>query len=108
MKTVVRIFLLGVLLLAVPAFAEDATPQVVIDKFAYAPTALTVAAGTKVTWVNKDDTPHTVVENNKKFRSAALDTGDSYSYTFTEPGTYHYFCTFHPKMVGTVTVTAKN
>lgn len=99
------LILWGVLVfLSVPVHAADADKQVVIDKYNFTPAEITVSVGTKVTWLNKDDTPHTVVENDKKFRSAALDTGDSYSHTFDAPGTYHYFCSFHPKMVGTVTV----
>jgi len=95
------------LLLASPAFAADAPAnQITIDQYMYMPATLTVATGTKVTWVNKDEIPHTIVDSAepKAFRSAALDTDETYSYTFTKPGTYQYFCTLHPKMVGTIIV----
>jgi plastocyanin len=64
-----------------------------------------VKAGTTVEWVNRDDIPHVVVSDDKKtFKSKALDTDDKFSYTFTTPGTYSYFCSVHPKMTGRVVV----
>jgi plastocyanin len=93
------------MLLASPVFAADASAnQIAISEYMYAPATLTIVAGTKVTWVNHDEVPHTIVDTDKAFRSGALDTDDTYSYTFTKPGTYHYFCTLHPKMVGTIVV----
>jgi plastocyanin len=79
---------------------------VVIDNFSFGPNALTVTAGTTVTWTNKDDEPHTVVSDADKplFKSGALDTDDSFSFTFDKPGTYKYFCSIHPRMQGTITV----
>jgi plastocyanin len=65
-----------------------------------------VKAGTTVTWINEDDAPHTVASSNKLFKSKALDTGDKFSFTFTTPGTYAYFCSVHPHMTGTVVVEA--
>ena len=92
-------------LLASPVFAADAPAnQIVINEYMYMPATLNVVTGTKVTWINHDDVPHTIVDTDKAFRSSALDTDDTYSYTFTKPGTYHYFCTLHPKMVGTIVV----
>jgi plastocyanin len=76
-----------------------------IDNFTFSPAVLTVAKGTTVTWVNHDDIPHTVVNKDKAFRSKALDTDDSFSYTFTTSGTFDYFCGLHPHMVGKVVVT---
>lgn len=82
-----------------------ATAEVKIDNFSFTPNAITVAAGTKVTWVNRDDIPHTVVSDDKQmFRSKALDTDQSFSFTFDKPGTYPYFCSLHPKMTGKVVV----
>ena len=79
--------------------------QVKIDNFTFAPTPLTVAAGTTVQWLNRDDIPHTVVSDDKTtFKSKALDTDENYSYTFTKAGTYTYFCSIHPKMTGKVVV----
>jgi plastocyanin len=80
--------------------------QVVIDNFAFNPPTLTVAAGTKVTWINRDDVPHTATSTVKPraFHSGTLDTDDKFSHVFTQRGTYEYFCAVHPKMVGKVIV----
>lgn len=78
--------------------------QVVIENFSFAPATLTVNAGTKVTWINHDDEPHTVDENDKRFKSGAMDTRDQFSYTFSSPGTFGYFCALHPKMTGQIIV----
>lgn len=76
-----------------------------IDNFAFSPGALTVTAGSAVTWVNRDDIPHNVTSTSGAFRSPALDTGEKYSRKFAEPGEYAYFCSLHPKMTGKVVVT---
>jgi plastocyanin len=86
--------------------AEAAPNTIEISNFSFAPAALTVPVGTTVTWVNDDDEPHTVVESNTLFKSHALDTGDKFSFTFTTPGKFQYFCTIHAHMVGTVVVEA--
>ncbi len=78
--------------------------QVTIDNFSFTPATLTVPAGTTVTWVNRDDVPHTVASDNNKFRSRALDTDEKFSYTLSDPGTYEYYCSIHPKMTGKVVV----
>ena len=96
-------------LCVVSAFRVDAAvPEatVRIDNFTFSPAALTVVAGTKVTWVNGDDIPHTVVETNRAFRSKALDTEDTFSFTFKDPGEFSYFCSLHPHMTGTIVVKA--
>jgi len=84
--------------------AAAAPNEVMIENFSFAPATITVKAGTKVTWINHDDVPHTVDENDKRFRSGTMDTDDQYSYTFTSPGTFNYFCALHPKMTGQVIV----
>jgi plastocyanin len=100
--------LLGPVVGAMLAFgavaAQDATDVIMIDNFTFTPKELTVAVGTTVKWVNHDDIPHTVVEKKTTFRSKALDTDDSYSFTFTSAGTFDYFCGLHPHMVGQVIV----
>ena len=100
--------LLGPVVGAMLAFgavaAQDATDVITIDNFTFTPKELTVAVGTTVKWVNHDDIPHTVVEKKTIFRSKALDTDDSYSFTFTSAGTFDYFCGLHPHMVGQVIV----
>jgi plastocyanin len=92
---------------------RDSSPQdkamaseVKIDNFSFAPQALTVAVGTTVTWTNRDDIPHTVVSTDdpKAFKSKVLDTDEKFSFTFSKPGNYAYFCSVHPKMTGKVTV----
>ena len=75
-----------------------------IDNFSFSPKALTVKAGTTVTWTNHDDIPHNVVSTEKKFSSPVLDTDQNFSFTFSEPGSYPYFCKIHPMMTGTVIV----
>jgi len=76
-----------------------------IDNFTFEPQEITVDAGTTVKWVNRDDIPHTVVSDDKTtFKSKALDTDDAFSFTFSKPGTYPYFCSIHPKMTGKVVV----
>lgn len=88
------------------ARAEDAAVQ--IDNFAFSPPSLTVKAGTTVTWRNKDDIPHTVASSTRVFKSGALDTDDSYSFTFNEPGSYQYFCSLHPHMTAKIVVEPAN
>ena len=91
------------LLAATPAQAEDAAIK--IGNFTFGPQELKVKAGTTVTWVNEDDIPHTVVSPNN-FRSKPLDSEDKFSFTFSTPGTYKYFCSLHPHMTGTIVVEA--
>jgi amicyanin len=85
-----------------PALAAD--EEVMIDNFTFSPQTLTIKAGTKVTWTNRDDIPHTVASTTKAFKSPALDTDDTYSFTFTAAGNFEYFCSLHPHMTGTIVV----
>ena len=76
-----------------------------IDNFSFGPAEITIPAGTTVTWTNNDDVPHVVSsDDNKMFKSKALDTDDHFSYTFTKPGTYNYYCAIHPKMTAKIVV----
>jgi plastocyanin len=75
-----------------------------IDNFVFSPAAVTVPAGTTVQWTNHDDIPHNVVSEDKSFKSKVIETDKNFSYTFTKPGTYSYFCSIHPKMTGKVVV----
>ena len=85
--------------------SEGAVPNSIeVKDFMFTPTTLTVNAGDKVTWVNRDDEPHTVVSDTGMFRSSAMDPGESFSFKFDKPGTYHFTCSIHPRMVGTIVV----
>ena len=77
-----------------------------IGNFTFQPSMLTVPAGTVLKWVNDDDEPHTVIgtDPGSPVKSLPLDTGEAYSITLTKRGTYHYFCSLHPHMTGTVIV----
>jgi plastocyanin len=111
-KNVVRIFVFALLLVAAFSFAvkgesnctvAQAAPnemEVKIDNFSFGPQSLSVSPGTKVTWKNRDDIPHTVVSTEGVFKSRVLDTDETFSFTFDKPGTYPYFCSVHPKITG--------
>ena len=87
------------------AMASEADgAQIVIKDFMFAPMDVKIKAGSKVTWVNKDDEPHNVVSDSGLFRSSALDTDENFSFKFDKPGTYRFVCSIHPRMVGTITV----
>jgi plastocyanin len=87
---------------AAPASAGKA--EVKIDNFSFSPVALTVKAGTQITWTNGDDIPHTVVSNGHTFKSKVLGTGEKFTFTADKPGTYSYSCSIHPNMTGKVVV----
>ena len=86
--------------------APAADAKVQIDQYAFLPQRITVKPGTTVTWTNDDDDSHTVASSSKLFKSKALYTADKFSFTFTTPGTYDYFCSLHPHMTGAVVVEA--
>jgi plastocyanin len=75
-----------------------------IDNFSFGPATITIPAGTTVIWTNNDDVPHVVASDDKVFKSKALDTDDRFSFTFTKPGTYNYYCAIHPKMTARIVV----
>ena len=107
---------LGLLVLSVslPAQAKAPTPPVMvadvagskitIENYEFNPATLTVPAGTSVTWTNRDDDPHTVTSSENVFASPGLDIDETFSYTFSTPGTYTYHCNLHPHMTGTIVV----
>ena len=98
----VAVALAAVVLLPVTGARAD-DMEVHIDNFVFAPAELTVKVGTTVTWTNRDDIPHTIVSAGK-FRSKALDTDNTFSFTFTTAGDYKYFCSLHPHMTGMIKV----
>lgn len=77
-----------------------------IENFAFSPEPIEIKVGTTVTWTNLDSAPHTVSQTGGGFESGKMDQGATFSFTFTEAGTFEYFCQFHPNMKGTVIVTA--
>lgn len=84
--------------------SQGAQVAVSIANFAYDPTPVTVAVGDTVTWTNNDGVPHTVTANDGTFQSGTLQPGQSFSFTFTAPGTIDYHCEFHANMSGQVVV----
>jgi plastocyanin len=93
----------------IPALVAVAAPpaptvDLNIAKFAFAPKEITIAPGTRITWTNRDETPHTVTSNDKSFASKGLDTDDKFEHTFASEGDFSYICTVHPFMTGVVHV----
>ena len=101
--TLAVLLALPVLSGASTASAED-TAKILVENFMFTPNSLTVRVGTTVTWTNLDVEPHTVSSDTGLFRSGALDTNDSFAFEFDEPGTYHFTCSIHPQMVGTIVI----
>ena len=94
--------------LATAIRAAAATPAPTVDlnisKFAFVPKEITIAPGTTIVWINRDETPHTVTSNNKSFASKGLDTGDKFEHSFASEGDFTYTCTIHPFMTAVVHV----
>jgi len=93
-----------VLVGALPASSAGPAPQIEIRNHEYSPATLTIAAGTAVTWINHDDDVHTVTSTADVFHSPGIDTDETFTHTFTRPGTYEYFCKLHPLMTARVIV----
>lgn len=98
-------------LASTPGLAEDpnnagAGPvaSVTMDHNTFIPAEITVAPGTTVTWTNQEAMPHTVVDQNKGFRSKTIVKDGTFSFTFTTAGDYDYLCSIHPNMKGKVIV----
>ena len=106
MRLAIISFVAGTALACViaPSVAQNNVVPVTIDNFVFEPGRLTVKAGTTVTWTNRDDIPHTVAAKERLFKSKVMDTDESYSFTFSTPGEYTYFCSLHPHMTGTIVV----
>src|SRR6266576_5063939 len=110
-KITIAALLYGFSLFAVAGEMKDASTgnakqnKIEIKDFAFNPQTITVKSGDKITWINRDEEPHTVVSVGKKFqRSSGLDTDQEFSIIAGAPGTYEYFCSVHPKMTGTIVV----
>jgi plastocyanin len=103
--TAVGLAMLGAMQASIPSAADTADPtKIIVKDFMFNPTPLTVKAGSTVTWTNLDDEPHTVVSDTGMFKSGGMDTNESFSFKFDKPGTYHFTCSIHPRMVGTIVV----
>ena len=90
----------------VPATMPAAVPvvRISIDNFSFSPGVVTVPAGGRVVWVNRDDVPHTVTASGKTFTSNALDTDEQFSRVFPAAGEFDYYCAIHPHMTGRIVV----
>jgi amicyanin len=102
------LLVVGLLLLLAPARAEAASEHVAMENYAYSSASLTIQVGDTVTWTNHDQAPHDVVTTSAPaaFRSPLLETGQTWSFTFTVPGTYSYYCSVHPDMRAEIVVLA--
>jgi plastocyanin len=92
---------------SLPAVAQSPTGNAIkidVRNFMFGPQTLTVTAGSTVVWTNMDQEPHTIASDAGLFRSGAIDTNETFSFKFDHPGTYRYFCTIHPQMLGTIVV----
>lgn len=106
-RTAVRTVAVLLALLTMSAIAADLPKEVAtvrIESFMFSPQSLTVSAGTAVTWINLDEDVHTVKSDAGLFKSGGLDTNQQFSFRFDIPGTYHFTCSLHPQMVGTIIV----
>jgi plastocyanin len=112
-KTKMAALICGISTLALSVLADDGANtgagtkqnKIEIKDFAFNPQTMTVKSGEKITWINRDEEPHTVVSVGKKFpKSSGLDTDQEFTITAGAPGTYEYFCSVHPKMTGTIVV----
>ena len=91
--------------------AETTANVITIRGFAFNPPALTIKAGTTVTWVNEDSAPHIIASDPHPTHtdlpglvSGELSGGQNYSFIFNETGTFTYHCHVHPSMKGTIIV----
>jgi plastocyanin len=93
-------------LLFVPAPAHAASHAITMASYAFSPASATITVGDTVTWTNTDQAPHDVTTTSApvSIHSSELSTGQSWSYTFTVPGTYSYICSIHPDMKATLVV----
>jgi plastocyanin len=94
---------------AAPTTSTTGGNTVIIKNFAFDPSSLTVKSGPAVKWTNQDGTPHTIVSDTGSmvaFSSDSISSGASYSFTFTQPGTYTYHCSIHPTMKGNIIVNS--
>jgi plastocyanin len=118
MKTKIASSIISIILLAACGSKTSSTPagslppvqasevKVTIANFAFDPGTITVATGTTVTWTNNDTASHNITGDDGTWGSNSLAIGDTFSHTFSKPGTFSYHCGVHPSMKGTITVTS--
>lgn len=104
-RMMVVVLACGLLPGAANAAAQADASTIEISNFAFTPAVLTIKSGTRITFQNHDDIPHSIVEVAGKFRSRALDTDESFSVTVDAPGEIAYFCGLHPHMKGKIIVS---
>ena len=104
LRVFIGLFVSACSIVAAASQSRPTPMDVKIDNFTFGPPQVTVPVGATVTWLNRDDIPHTVVSSDKVFKSKVMDTDEKYSFTFASAGTYTYFCSLHPKMTGKVIV----
>lgn len=100
----IKVYILTLIAIPLISLANTSTKDIIIKDFTFSPATLTIAKDTTVTWINNDSEMHTIVNEDKAFNSEALKTGQSFSYTFKTPGTYTYYCSYHPSMKGKILV----
>ena len=104
---VMSLLALCLMLSSAASIAAPAEVEIRISKFKFEPAEVTVKPGTRIRWVNLDETPHTVLSaqgQEKVIASKAMDTDDKYELVISKEGDYSYFCTVHPFMTGVVHV----
>lgn len=113
MRSHKTLFLAGAALLAgcgatgAPSSSKTSSPSthtVVIHGYAYHPPAITVSPGTRIVFVNRDQTAHTASQTGAKFDTGTIQPGHQAAITVSRPGRYTFYCQFHPFMHGTVIV----
>jgi plastocyanin len=104
MRTTLVMLLVTATLVAAVDVTAAGRATVAIKDFKFGPASLTVRPGTRVTWTNRDEEPHTITSETGAFASTGLSYEETFSQTFARPGTYAYFCALHPQMRATVVV----
>ncbi|MGB9978460.1 cupredoxin domain-containing protein [Methanobacterium sp.] len=109
-KIGIVVIVLGVVIISGCTQNQQQNPQnaspttVMIQNFTFTPNSLTVKAGTNITWINQDSAVHDVKSDSRVFASPDLNKGEKYTYNFTKPGEYSYYCDEHPSMTGKIIV----
>ena len=88
---------------------EEGVHEVSIEGFTFSPTSLTISVGDTVRWTNNDTAVHTSTSGtpgapDETWDSSSLSSGDRFEFTFSDAGSFNYFCTIHPNMLGAITV----